>query len=58
MKILVPGGGYIGSHICKELREKNYEPIVFDNLSESYKKFVKWGEFVYGDLLNLQIYQS
>ena len=58
MKILVTGGaGYIGSHICKELREK-YEPIVFDNLSEGYKKFVKWGEFVYGDLLNLQIYQS
>tara|TARA_S200000501_G_C20851376_1_gene755773 strand:- start:1417 stop:2397 length:981 start_codon:yes stop_codon:yes gene_type:complete len=51
MKILVTGGaGYIGSHICKELREKNYEPIVFDNLSEGYKKFVKWGEFVYGDL--------
>ena len=33
-KILVTGGaGYIGSHTCKLLSRLNYEPIVYDNLS-------------------------
>ncbi len=36
MKILVTGGaGYIGSHTCIELLNKNYEVIVLDNLSNS-----------------------
>lgn len=36
MAILVTGGaGYIGSHTCVELLEKNYEVIVIDNLSNS-----------------------
>ena len=51
MKILVTGGaGYIGSHICKELKKNGFEPIVFDNLSNGYKNFVKWGKFINGDL--------
>jgi nucleoside-diphosphate-sugar epimerase len=34
MKILVTGGaGYIGSHVCKVLARRGFEPIVFDNLS-------------------------
>jgi len=36
MKILVTGGlGYIGSHTCVELIKAGYEPIVFDNLSNT-----------------------
>ncbi|OYT43568.1 MAG: UDP-glucose 4-epimerase [Candidatus Aenigmarchaeota archaeon ex4484_56] len=32
MKILITGGlGYIGSHLAKTLREKNYEVVIFDN---------------------------
>jgi len=51
MKILVTGGaGYIGSHICKELKKNGFDPIVFDNLSNGFKKFVKWGRFIKGDL--------
>ena len=35
-RILVTGGaGYIGSHTCVELLEAGYEPVVFDNLSNS-----------------------
>jgi len=35
-KILVTGGlGYIGSHTCVDLLEKNYEIIILDNLSNS-----------------------
>ena len=33
-KILITGGaGYVGSHVCKNLSKKGFEPIVFDNLS-------------------------
>ncbi|MFQ5561785.1 MAG: NAD-dependent epimerase/dehydratase family protein, partial [Nitrospinota bacterium] len=37
MKILVTGGaGYIGSHICKALKEKGHDVVVFDNLSRGH----------------------
>ncbi|MGI6029480.1 MAG: UDP-glucose 4-epimerase GalE [Candidatus Heteroscillospira sp.] len=36
MSILLTGGaGYIGSHIAVELIEAGYEPVIFDNLSNS-----------------------
>lgn len=50
-KILVTGGaGYIGSHTCKLLNSKGYEPIVLDNLTTGYHDFVKWGILELGDL--------
>ncbi|MBF0431511.1 MAG: UDP-glucose 4-epimerase GalE [Fibrobacteria bacterium] len=49
--ILVLGGaGYIGSHCCKYLADQGYAPIVFDNLSQGHKDFVKWGPFIKGSL--------
>lgn len=48
--LVVGGAGYIGSHTCKELFKKGYNPIVLDNLIYGHKEFVKWGEFVLGDL--------
>ena len=34
--ILVTGGaGFIGSHTCVELAEKNYEIVIIDNFSNS-----------------------
>jgi UDP-glucose 4-epimerase len=49
--ILVTGGaGYIGSHCCKELRLRGFNPITFDNLVYGYKDFVRWGDFYQGDL--------
>lgn len=50
--LVVGGAGYIGSHACKELHNKGYNPIVFDNLIYGHKEFAKWGEFVLGDLNN------
>lgn len=36
-KILVVGGaGYIGSHMVRELLDKGYDPLVFDNLSTGH----------------------
>ena len=52
--LVVGGAGYIGSHACKELARQGYNPIVLDNLVYGHKRFVKWGEFVLGDLNNIE----
>lgn len=49
--ILVTGGaGYIGSHFCKIAKQNGYNPVVYDNLSTGRREFVKYGDFVEGDL--------
>ena len=54
-KILVTGGaGYIGSHVVKALGEKDYEVVVFDNLSTGNKDAVLFGKLVVGDLKDLK----
>lgn len=41
-KILVTGGaGYIGSFMVRELREKEFDPVILDNLSQGHKEAVK-----------------
>lgn len=51
MKILVVGGaGYIGSHMVRELLDKGYVPIVFDNLSTGHTWAVPGGNLIRGDL--------
>jgi UDP-arabinose 4-epimerase len=51
--ILVTGGaGYIGSHTCKALALRGYQPIAFDNLRRGFRSAVKWGPLVVGDVGN------
>lgn len=50
MILVVGGAGYIGSHTNLELNKKGYKTVVFDNLVYGHEDFVKWGEFVQGDL--------
>lgn len=51
MKILVTGGaGYIGSHTSKLLKGAGHTPIAFDNLSNGWAEWVKFGPFVFGDI--------
>lgn len=53
MNILVTGGaGYIGSHTAKLLKKEGHTPIVFDNLSNGWVEWVKFGPFAYGDIRN------
>ncbi len=41
MKILVTGGaGYIGSLLVRELKEKGFEPVIIDDLSQGHAKSV------------------
>lgn len=55
MTVLVVGGaGYIGSHVCKALKEDGFEPIVYDNLSNGHEWAVKWGPLVIGDITDDQ----
>jgi UDP-arabinose 4-epimerase len=51
--ILVTGGaGYIGAQCCKLLAQSGYIPVVYDNLSNGHRSFVRWGPFEYGDILD------
>ena len=50
MSILVTGGaGYIGSHVVRQLGERNERVVVLDNLSTGFRSAVKHGELVTGD---------
>lgn len=52
-KIFITGGaGYIGSHVVKVLGEREYDILVFDNLSTGNRNAVLYGDFVLGDLAN------
>jgi UDP-glucose-4-epimerase GalE len=49
--VLVTGGaGYIGSHTCKYLHRKGYQPVVIDNLICGHREAVKWGPLLEGSL--------
>jgi UDP-glucose 4-epimerase len=49
MKVLVTGGaGYIGSHTCVRLLEKNWEVTVVDNLSNSSEQCINAVEKITG----------
>ena len=49
--ILVTGGaGYVGSHACKALAGRGYQPIVYDNLTFGHENAVRWGPLEVGDL--------
>lgn len=49
--VLVAGGaGYVGAHTCKALAVSGFAPVVYDNLSTGHRDFVRWGDFVEGDI--------
>src|SRR4051794_3049646 len=48
--LVVGGAGYIGSHTCLDLSNKGFRPVVYDNLSNGHREFVKWGALEEGDI--------
>ena len=49
--ILVTGGaGYIGSHIVRDLGQKGFNPVVYDNLSTGNRDNILYGDFILGDV--------
>jgi UDP-glucose-4-epimerase GalE len=54
MKVLVTGGaGYIGSHACKALARRGFEPITYDNLSRGNRWAMKWGPLEEGEIADV-----
>jgi len=54
MNVLVTGGaGYIGSQVVKELLKKGFKPIIYDNLSTGHKEALLGGEFIEGELSDI-----
>ncbi|MEN6318308.1 MAG: UDP-glucose 4-epimerase GalE [Syntrophaceae bacterium] len=59
MKILITGGaGYIGSHIVKALGKRNYDLLIYDNLSTGHDWAVTYGKLVRGELADLDLLGS
>jgi UDP-glucose-4-epimerase GalE len=59
MRLLVTGGaGYIGSHVCKLASEAGNEVVVYDNLSRGWQSFLKFGDFVRGDIIDTSHLES
>ena len=58
--ILVTGGaGYIGSHCVRELKERNMDVVVYDNLSTGHIESVPQGvPFVKGDIFDVELLKS
>lgn len=54
--IVFGGGGFIGSHLCEELLNKNYEVTIFDKINFSKRNissFIKEIKIIEGDFNNL-----
>jgi len=51
--LIIGGAGYIGSHINKLLNRNGHETIVYDSLIYGHRSAVKWGDFILGDLDNI-----
>lgn len=50
-KVLVTGGaGFIGSHACKALAARGFEPVTYDDLSRGHRDLVQFGPFEEGSL--------
>lgn len=57
-ELIVGGAGYVGSHVNKYLAGRGHKTVVFDNLVYGHREFVKWGDFVEGDLADLEALRS
>jgi UDP-glucose 4-epimerase len=48
--LVVGGAGYIGSHVVRDLTERGYTVVVYDNLSEGHREAVGDGNFIQADI--------
>ncbi|MBC3864191.1 UDP-glucose 4-epimerase GalE [Undibacterium jejuense] len=55
LNILVVGGaGYIGSHMVKYLSQNDCKVVTVDNLSSGYRDAIVFGEFIEGDISEVE----
>jgi UDP-glucose 4-epimerase len=48
--LVVGGAGYIGCHAARELRQRGYEAIIYDNLSTGHKYLTEGFELIIGEI--------
>jgi UDP-glucose-4-epimerase GalE len=53
--LVVGGAGYIGSYMCKYLKNNGYLPIVLDSLVYGHRDAVQWGPFIQGSMENHEL---
>lgn len=53
--LVVGGAGYIGSHMVKLLGKLGVEVTTLDNLSTGYADAVKYGDFILGDISDVDL---
>jgi len=53
--LIVGGAGYIGSHVVRQLHRQGYGVVVLDNLSRGHRQAVRDGEFITGDLDDMNL---
>lgn len=59
MLVLVTGGGgYIGSHVAKEIAKAGDEPVVLDNFRHGHRWAVRWGPLIDMDLADRESLQK
>jgi UDP-glucose 4-epimerase len=58
MILVVGGAGYIGSHVCRLLRDQGVQHCIFDNLEEGHREAIQGSNLVIGDLRNLDDVQA
>jgi len=56
--LIVGGAGYIGSHVVKRLLNKDHEVVVLDDLSKGHREAVQGGEFIQGDLGDMELLEQ
>jgi UDP-arabinose 4-epimerase len=56
--IVTGGAGYIGSHICKALKQQGYSPVVIDRLDRGHRDFVQWGPLIVGEVGDRKLLQN
>ena len=44
--LVVGGAGYIGSHAARALRKRDFEALIYDNLSTGYAALVEGFELI------------
>ena len=53
-RVIVTGGaGYVGSHVCKQLRAEGFLPVTIDNLATGWQHAVQFGPFELVDITRL-----
>ena len=50
--IVAGGAGYIGSHVCKDVKKEGYTPVTVDNSTTGWSGALKFGPLEKVDLLD------